>query len=62
MTAMESTLVKKVAEKVVDALEQEQWCEDDRLIRIRIKKGPGSKASKADRSRKTRGKSRRPKR
>jgi hypothetical protein len=39
----ETTQEMKVAEKVLEPLEHEHWSEDDKFIRIRIRKGPGSR-------------------
>lgn len=42
--ANDTTLEKKVAEKVLEPLEQEQsWSEDEKTFRIRLKKAPGWK-------------------
>jgi hypothetical protein len=41
--AIDTTQEMKVAEKVLEPLEHEHWSEDDKFIRIRIRKGPGSR-------------------
>lgn len=45
MKSTETTLEKELADQVLAPLEHEQWCEDERTIRIRIKKEPGWKLS-----------------
>lgn len=45
MKCTETTLEKELAGKVLEPLEQEHWSEDERTIRIRLKKEPGRKLS-----------------
>ena len=43
MNTVEMTLEKEIAGKVLEALEPEHWMEDERFIRIRMKKIAGRK-------------------